>query len=50
MFKAEQYYDNVTMRNRWAVLHTASSVWYFPERYGKAEAVALACRLNRQAA
>lgn len=33
---------------RWAVLHTPTRVWYFPEEYGKKRAQQLCDKLNKQ--
>lgn len=42
MNSAQQYRDNDTGRTRWAVLHSGTGCWYFPERYGKRAAEKLA--------
>lgn len=44
---ASEYRDSETGRYRAAVLCTASHVFYFPKRYGRAAAEALARRMNR---
>ena len=46
-FSAERYRDYSTGRERWAVLHHATGVWYFPASYGRLAARRLAARLNR---
>ena len=48
-FSAERYRDSDTGRERWAVLHRPTGVWYFPARYGRLAALRLAARLNRNA-
>lgn len=45
-FHPQQYRDAETGRQRWAVLHGPTSVWYFPAQYGKRAASRLASRLN----
>lgn len=49
-YHANIYYDNETGRERWAVLHKPTRTWYFPKRYGMAEAARMARRLNNEVA
>jgi hypothetical protein len=49
MFSVGKYYDTETQRHRWAVWCASSQVWYFPTRYGRKCAEALANRLNKGA-
>jgi hypothetical protein len=49
MYRPEPYRDTDTGRTRWAVLHPITRVWYFPARYGRGAAEALAARLNGRA-
>lgn len=46
-YRVETYRDHDSGRSRWAVLHLATGVWYFPRRYGRDAARALARRLDR---
>lgn len=49
-YEPGRYRDSDTGRYRWGVLQSPSNVWYFPENYGKAAAVALANKMRREAA
>ena len=45
-YAAGLYRDQDTKRTRWAVACAESRVWYFPERYGRKAAEALAAEMN----
>lgn len=45
-YEVGRYRDYETGRYRWAVLDRQTSVWYFPEEYGKRAAERLCSRLN----
>ena len=47
MYSAD-IYRSAEGRSRWAVLHAATGVWYFPSRYGQTAACTLARRLNAE--
>lgn len=43
------YSDPDTLRERWAVMHTGTRVFYFPNKYGKDRAQRLARKMNNEA-
>lgn len=47
-FTTQLYRDPETGRERWAVLHGPTAVWYFAKRRGKRGALAYCLRLNRE--
>jgi len=49
MYTVAKYLDPETGRRRWAVLHNATSCWYFGERYGFRSAVKRCAELQAQA-